>query len=481
MFSLRAHSKSPVFLFGALMSVCLLLGPGASADIKGPTPEWTILVFMNGKNNLEPDTLINFNQIASVGSSAAVHFLVELGRPNAHYPGAGSSWSGVRRFRVEKGSNIDSKPLMDLGNKGALTDMGKPEALTDFLNWGFEHYPAKHYMLVIWNHGQGYRFQLARSRNTREASLSREATQSALISMNGGKSPAVIGSFRSVSSDEVTGHILYNRQIQDALLALSQKGRNLDVIGFDACLMSMLETAYALRGAAQFMVASEELEPGSGWQYARWVKPLSDHPTISPKDLATLIVTSYKDEYQDYGQTTLANIDLQAVPAAAVALDTFAAALNAKLDIQRTAIAAARNKLPAFGSYYHVKGNGSIDLQSFLTAFSKATSDAALKQLSETAQKAIHGVIVETYASDQEKNWSPTGVAIYFPPTAKDFCADPNSSGYFKSNSLYPIEFVQTSDWATFVTGYLKVIPADAPSSDSSPAGVKCPQDFRAH
>ena len=54
------------------------------------------------------------------------------------------------------------------------------------------------------------------------------------------------GAFRYVSHDEDTGDKLYNREIQDALAGLAQNAK-IDVIGFDACLMSMLETAYALR------------------------------------------------------------------------------------------------------------------------------------------------------------------------------------------------------------------------------------------
>ena len=52
----------------------------------------------------------------------------------------------------------------------------------------------------------------------------------------------------------------------------------IDVIGFDACLMAMLETAYALRDSGSVMVASEELEPGDGWSYDNFLRRLSPTP-----------------------------------------------------------------------------------------------------------------------------------------------------------------------------------------------------------
>jgi hypothetical protein len=263
-----------------------------------------------------------------------------------------------------------------------------------------------------------------------------------------------------VSKDEDTKHILYNRQIQDALLSLAQGGKKLDIVAFDACLMDMLETAYALRDTASFMVASEETEPASGWQYEKWAGPLVANPAMLPKDLATSIVRAYKDQYQSYDQTTLANIDLAAIPQAANALGEFAAALSAKLDSQRAALGSARGTLLAFGSTSGVRGNGSIDLQAFLEAFASATTDSDLRTLADRARQAVHQAVVEDYASARmTRKWSPHGIAIYLPPTAGDFRADSNSSAYFKSNTKYPIEFVETNDWSTVVTNYLGVTP----------------------
>jgi len=107
--------------------------------------DWTILIFMNGKNNLEPDTITNFNQIADIDNIPdSVNFLVELGRPQKHYTGSDdSTWYGVRRFLVRPHSTVDDAPLLDLGSTSPLTDMGNPASLKDFVDWGFTHYPRQ--------------------------------------------------------------------------------------------------------------------------------------------------------------------------------------------------------------------------------------------------------------------------------------------------------------------------------------------------
>jgi hypothetical protein len=44
--------------------------------------------------------------------------------------------------------------------------------------------------------------------------------------------------------------------------------------------MAMLETGYALRAGADFLVGSEELESAEGWDYSDWCQALVDKPSI---------------------------------------------------------------------------------------------------------------------------------------------------------------------------------------------------------
>ena len=65
--------------------------------------------------------------------------------------------------------------------------------------------------------------------------------------------------------------------------ALDSGGVYFDFIGFDTCLMGTVENALMLTAHADYLIASEETEPGLGWYYTNWLSRLSANtsmPTI---------------------------------------------------------------------------------------------------------------------------------------------------------------------------------------------------------
>jgi hypothetical protein len=129
----------------------VLCGPliallACSTSVAQPQAEWTILVYMNAKNNLEPAALTNFYDMAAVGSTSTVNIVVEMGRPATHrYSRADGNWTGVRRFYVKRDSRpIPNEAIEDLGP----ADMGDRETFRRFVSWGKNKYPARRYMVV---------------------------------------------------------------------------------------------------------------------------------------------------------------------------------------------------------------------------------------------------------------------------------------------------------------------------------------------
>jgi len=255
----------------------------ARSSTKASTADWTILIFMNGDNNLEPDALLNFNQLARVGSTDLVNVIVQFDRIGK-YAHTSPDWTQTLRFQITKGMQpLPNQAVQDLGE----VNMGDPEALSDYVKWGMKQYPANHYMLVIWDHGQGWRSilnsLLRRHRMLlKSRSIGLEDTllgfrNGSLLLHTGDGSATETGetapfrsapgaSYRSASNDQTNNDVLYNREIQDSLTS-TLNGAKLDVIGFDACLMSMVETMYAMRDVGRYLVASEELVPAKGWKY----------------------------------------------------------------------------------------------------------------------------------------------------------------------------------------------------------------------
>jgi hypothetical protein len=86
--------------------------------------------------------------------------------------------------------------------------------------------------------------------------------------------------------------------VLDAVLVWRQ-GQKLDLIGFDACLMSMIEVAYQVQHACRWMVASQEDEPGSGWPYGPILAALAADPAAPAETLARIIVDAYADYHAE--------------------------------------------------------------------------------------------------------------------------------------------------------------------------------------
>ena len=436
----------------------LLLG-ATCLEARPRSSEWTVMVFMNAKNNLEEDGINDFLEMAAVGSTSDVNVVVQFGRPAEHYDRRYGAWSGVRRYHVKKGD----EPLADKALavvEGAAADMGKPDSLIGFVTWARSSFPAKRYALVIWNHGQGWRLQLDSSQGQAQ-----RAARSDVAARASEKKPRIIGGFRSVSHDEDTGNILLNRQIQDSLGA-HLKGERLEIVGFDACLMAMIETAFAMRGLAKHMVASQELEPGAGWQYDVWLRRLVEAPQVEGAALGKLIVEAYRERYGDQYKTTLSSVDLtQALPLSAnisAIADHLIAAGGQGLETLRR----ARSGLKSYGDDQTQPNY--VDLGLLLDRLGNASSDERLKELVRVAQTGLSRMVTANYRSRRlERHYGSNGVSIFLPEDKQAFELDPDKEGYLQRNQAGPVEFVQTYRWACLVALHVGLDREECPPLSS--------------
>ena len=479
-----------------LVAVGLLHAVRAFADAPtaptgdAPPPHeavWTIFVYMNGKNNLESALATNWDQMASVTPSNDVNVVVEMGRLGA--TGDYGGWSGVKRFKVRQGEQATKEEaLLDVGASGGNTDMGSPETLRDFLKWGIAQYPAQHYMLVIWNHGQGWRFEVARAisrfellnlspteviyanrvsaemPNPRSASPPRQRHPNIFVPNSATEFPldaapaekqvdsGVSGGIRSISSDDQTHSKLYNADVASVIGDVFGD-QKLDVLGFDACLMAMIETAHTFRKQSRFMVGSEETESNDGWDYRRFLGGLTEQPTMQPRDVAALAVRSYRDQYADGPDpnATMSAVDLSQIDAVVGALNDLVVALRDVKSVN--AARAARATLYTYLTWDYRKIRSSADLGAWLTNLKAQPLDAPPKAATQKALDALGHAVVDRYASSSRDGgrYGSYGLAIFFPEDAVAFMADPDSPGYVVENTFKPVPFVTDSQWPVFL------------------------------
>ncbi|WP_371763807.1 clostripain-related cysteine peptidase [Massilia sp.] len=463
-------------LAGLFFATCLIgyVQPAEAANMA----EWTILIYMNGDNNLEPEALKNFEQLAKIGGTDEVNVIVQFDRIGK-YAHTNPDWSQTLRFQVKKGTrHTPQDALQDLGEQ----NMGDGAVLADFVRWGKVTFPAKKFMLVIWDHGQGWRTfaaNLAQRKRSIEASRAVPLKPNAITlrassvllrnaegvaTQDGKKAPfrsAPGSSYRSASNDETDNDVLYNREIQDGLKNVLGNER-LDIIAFDACLMAMVESGYAFRDIANYFVASEELEPGLGWRYDVWLNGLVNNPKQDAQSLATWTVSAYANAYRaddDIGPSiTLSAVDLSKSKELRMALSTLSDALVSRFDKDLQNIIEARAAVSTYApgyQFYHV------DLIQFLIELKKRINDEKTNSYIDNVLKITNSSIISNYAgSDRMGTYGSKGVAIYFPQNEHDYVTDPYSEGgYEKENIYYPVQFVQDSTWPDFLHAFWKRVP----------------------
>jgi clostripain len=246
----------------AVLIALAFIVPGQSVLASAPAPhqkEWTILVYEDGDNNLEGAGVHDLNEMETVGSNDDINVIVQFDRSPGN-DNTNGNWSGAKRYYVTKDSDfntISSTELSDLGD----TNMGDPRTFINFTTWAVDHYPAKRYLVVFWDHGGGW---------------------------------------HGVCWDDTSADYLNLDNISAALQGLkAHLGRNIDVVGFDACLMSGIEILYQIRDTCDVAAVSGTTEPDDGWPYD-WILPaLAMKPYMTDEELATEITNDYVNSYTD--------------------------------------------------------------------------------------------------------------------------------------------------------------------------------------
>ena len=322
----------------------------------------TIMVYMCG-TDLESKYGMATNDLKEMASA-------DLGNINIIvYTGGCSQWqnsaisnSTNQIYRVTKGG---LECLVKSDGAKAMTD---PNTLSSFIKWASKNYPANRNELIFWDHGggsvSGYGYDEKFQRN---------------------------GSMNLAGINK----------------ALKAGGVKFDFIGFDACLMATAETALMLNDYADYMIASEETEPGIGWYYTNWLTKFGANTSMSTLDIGKNIVDDFVAmcAQQCRGQqTTLSLIDLaefaNTVPSE---LSSFSKSLsNLISNKEYQTVSDARYTTREFASSSRIDQVDLVDLCKNVN-----TSEA------QSLAKALQGAV--KYNKTSTNMTDAYGVSIYFP------------------------------------------------------------------
>lgn len=335
---------------------------------------WTVMIYMNGSD------------LESEGGEASDNLRSLL---NVHFPeniNVILFTGGTKKWR---NNNIDPKynqiwrikgGEMKLLKSGEPKSIGEAGTLAGFIEFSQINFPADKKALFFWNHGGG----------------------------------SVIG----FGADEYYDYdSLCLPELSDAF-ELSFDGQKFDLIGFDACLMANIETASVLEPYAKYMVASEEVEPGGGWDYEYSLGRLAGDPYISGEELGVAVADGYWNKYKSAecaGMITCSVTDLSKIAPLEELLGEYAGGLSVELAKQESMsmLAGVRHSAESYGDEPDTESYDTVDLYCFIElqeGVDEALCDSILAAISEAVVYEISGSL-RSYSH---------GLSIYFPFEAKD-------------------------------------------------------------
>lgn len=377
------RSRSSALSVAALIAAAC--GQSSSGDVDaGPSQQsaghssagssWTVMVYMLADNNLEEAAYTDLLEMMELEPSASFNVvaLVDRAAPGVQGDFAGPvggipDWTTGKYLRVKLGA---LEEVQDLGE----TDMGDPATLAAFIEWAAKAAPADRYALVLWDHGGAWpRFGVD------------EGNGGSGLDLSHLKKGLADGMKRS---------------------GIQQFG----IIGFDACLMSTLETALAMRSYGEYLVASEEVEPGHGWDYQSF-SAAQRNPGINALDLAKALVSGFYAQAQqqrDADAVTLAVTDLYALDPLVSAVASLGGALS-----QKPAVAGkAREAALQFGDNPDpAQATNQVDLGDLAARL--AAADSSLAAPAKGVADALgRAVLAKQNGSSKAR---ATGLSVFFP------------------------------------------------------------------
>ena len=341
----------------------------------------------------------DLKEMMSVGSDKNVNIIVETGGAKKWFNKAVNNTKN-QRWLIEKNN---MKKLQEFGS----LNMGATSTLKDFMLWGIKNYPADKYSIVLWNHGSG---------------------------------------IDGYGYDEKTNDMLSLKEIQTAFNETKNQNKvKFELVGFDACLMSTLETASMMVPFSNYMVASEELEPGHGWDYSKHLKLLHDNPTVSGKELGTEIAKGFKNQAKENEtdfEITLAVTNLSKIPNVVKSLDNMVKKVSSDIvssENNLKKVGSARSKAEDYGN----SSGSHTDLVDLGDLAKKLKTDYPSQ--STALLESLKGAVEYNLTSKDKPD--ATGLSVYFPYKDKT---------NFKSAPATYEKLDFSADYKKFVRNYVE-------------------------
>ncbi|MEO0093476.1 MAG: clostripain-related cysteine peptidase [candidate division WOR-3 bacterium] len=383
-----------------LLLIVMVMGFLSLTCHKTKKATWTILAYMDGNNNL--DVSLNGNsyciadaqEMEKIGSTDKVQIMVMLGSLKT---GGNCKYYHIEKFENEMPDSLSSTVIENLGTK----DMSDKTTLHNFIKAGKEKYPAEHYMLIIDDHGGGW---------------------------------------RGACSDEQNGagDLMSMPDMKQALDTF-----HFDVIVFHACLMSMVEVAYELKDNADYMVACQFTMPmQSILGSEQWLGHLSANPNTTPLEISKKIVEAvYATANNKQKQAHMAVTDLSKMTALASRISNLGNMLVTETGNNWNEV------LDAFNSTHYTQWDDPAfcDLREFCKKVLQEPNLQNINLIKNAAQEVIDGINdAVPMTMTNVTGLTRGGLNIHFPYRAE----------LFESTKYVQCQF-RSTNWHAFLSKFI--------------------------
>jgi hypothetical protein len=395
--------KSRVFWI-ALMVLAIFLFPGCSKKSTKPEPpkyKWTILGYFDGNNLQDPDPVTSgsyviqdVQEMEQVGSTKDVQVIVMVGSIKTE---GKCNYYFIEKHLNEPSDSISSKILDSLGKE----DMSDPDTLRNFIKYGVEHYPAQHYMLIINDHGSGW---------------------------------------KGVCSDEQNGD---GKMMSLPELSTALSGSKFDIIVFNAPSMSLLEVAYQLKDKANYLIASQfKLPMQNILGSSKWLAGLADDPDIGSRDLTrNMVDTIFHTANNKYKGIHIAAINLSKVDILASRVADLGNSLATKAGAYWNEV------LNAWNAVHSQKYDDSAytELRGFAKRIKDFSNfDSTIINDAQAVEIATDEAVIKSLSN---WDWARGGLSIHFPWKVS----------LFDSTDYVQLDFA-SSNWHVFLSHFIPSI-----------------------
>jgi hypothetical protein len=384
-----------------LLFVLILSAPLGTVRAQANRAAWTIMVYMSGDNELEPSIVSDIEtELAPIGSTTEVQ-IVALADRAPRYDTSAGDWTETLLFHVTQGMTATRNRAA--ANWGEM-NMGDPQTLIEFVSWARNTYPADHYALYFWGHGQNWHPAF-----TMEDDTNQEDT---------------------LDPDEIAA-------------ALPTLGF-IDMVGYDGCNMAAIEIQSLWRNNARALSHSEEWVGSEGIEYDKVIAALHANPGMSADELAIHTTQSTQFHEKTWSAVVLDRRwdDLQQ------AVDEWAEALTKGLPVHRKNIDRAFRAARSFW-----QDPATVDLYDAAFQVKSRVQDPAIRWKSQAVMDAVNKVVLFEWHVKQYH--AVRGITIHLPTRVQylDTSDTPqNDFDYYRG-----LSFAANTQWDEFLAAYLDV------------------------